>query len=262
MMRTSSVVAVLAVIAWITAGPAAVAAQEAVPKVDQCVACHSDPDFLVTNKKLYDYFQNWRSSVHGLDDVTCTDCHEGNADISDQAAAHGSMMVSDPQADAVSYRQVPATCGACHEEELKSYQTSRHYQLMETRQQADRGPNCVTCHGSLNAQAPTVRTVAGTCQHCHNSESNNHPDMPVQAEKLLNDFNTVRGFRHYVDRRGEGELRATALSDLDSGLGDLTRHWHTFDLESISTQTDELLALAKAKYEAVRESRRAQKTDN
>jgi hypothetical protein len=133
---------------------------------------------------------------------------------------------------------------------------------METRQQTDRGPNCVTCHGSLNAQAPTVRTVADTCQACHNSDSENHPTMPVEAEKLLNEFNTIRGFRHYVDRRGEGELRANALTVLDSGLADLTRHWHTFDLESIATRTDELLALAKAKYEATREARQIPKTDN
>ena len=72
----------------------------------------------------------------------------------------------------------------------------------------------------------------------------------------------MRGFRHYVDRRGKGELRSSALSDIDSGLGDLTRHWHTFDLESIAARTDELLTLAKAKYEATREARRTPKPDN
>ena len=26
---------------------------------DSCVACHRNPDFLVRNKKLYDYFRDW-----------------------------------------------------------------------------------------------------------------------------------------------------------------------------------------------------------
>lgn len=261
MIRTSPVLAVLAVIAWITAGSEVVAGQEAVPKIDQCVTCHANPDFLVTNKKLYDYFQNWRSSVHGLEDVTCIDCHGGRADIVEQDAAHASMTTTDAHTDAVSYREIPATCGACHQEELKAYLTSRHYKLMENRQQADRGPNCVTCHGSLNAQAPTVRTVAETCQRCHNDDNGNHPSMPVEAEHLLNELNTIRGFGLYVSRRGEGDLRASALQELAVGMTDLTRHWHTFDLESIASRTDELLELSKAKYEAIREARQASKID-
>ena len=31
---------------------------------DSCVECHGKTSFLVTNKKLYNYFQRWRSSSH------------------------------------------------------------------------------------------------------------------------------------------------------------------------------------------------------
>jgi hypothetical protein len=172
------------------------------------------------------------------------------------------MTATALEAGPVSYRQVPATCGACHQDELKAYQTSRHYQLMGTRQQTDRGPNCVTCHGSLNVQAPNVRTVADTCQRCHNNDSENHPEIPVQAERLLNELNTIRGFQLYVSRRGEGELRARAMRELDIGVSALMHHWHTFDLESIADRTDKVLELSKAHFEAVREARRVSKPDN
>lgn len=257
-LHTAAILAALLSIGGLASSP--LRADDLTQSKDKCVACHANPEYLVTNKKLYDYFQNWRSSVHGLEGVTCIDCHGGRADLADKEAAHASMLAADQLGDAVSYRHVPATCGACHQEQLKAYQTSRHYQLMKTREQAERGPNCVTCHGSVSAAAPTVRTVAQTCAQCHNTATGNHPDTPARAEKLLNDYNAIRGFRLFVSRRGEGELRDQALRRLDAGLDDLTRHWHTFDLESIAVSTDKLLTLAKAQYNAVREARQATKS--
>jgi hypothetical protein len=37
---------------------------------DSCVACHRNPDFLVQNKKLYDYFRDWQLSIHQQNDVS------------------------------------------------------------------------------------------------------------------------------------------------------------------------------------------------
>jgi len=56
---------------------------------DSCVACHRNPDFLVQNKKLYDYFRDWQLSIHQQNDVSCSDCHGGNPEIADQQGAHG-----------------------------------------------------------------------------------------------------------------------------------------------------------------------------
>ncbi len=79
---------------------------------------------------------------------------------------------------------------------------------------------------------------------------------PAKAESLLNELNTIRGFRVYVSKRGEGELRDAALKELDAGLADLGRQWHTFDVGAIEAETHGLLALGKSKYEAVREARK------
>lgn len=222
---------------------------------DKCIACHSNPEYLVTNKKLFDYFQNWRSSVHGLEGVACVDCHGGNSTIATKDEAHATRLTAEKNGDAVSYERVPDTCGACHESLLSSYRTSRHFRLMKDNDQHERGPNCVTCHGSLNAAAPDVRTVAATCQLCHNADSANHPETPARAVALLNDLNTIRGFRLYVSRRGEGDTRDKALREIDAGLSDLARRWHTFDVDGIGESTKALLALSKSKFEAVRGAR-------
>ena len=56
----------------------------AATSTDACVNCHQNPDFMVTNKKLYDYFQQWRASTHGQEDVSCSDCHGGNSKLTDK----------------------------------------------------------------------------------------------------------------------------------------------------------------------------------
>jgi hypothetical protein len=52
--------------------------------VDTCVDCHSTPTFLVTNRKLFDYFQKWTSSLHKQEGVTCVDCHGGDPTRADK----------------------------------------------------------------------------------------------------------------------------------------------------------------------------------
>ena len=251
-----AVLAGAALLAVAALGPPARAEDDPTRSTDKCIACHSNPDYLVTNKKLYDYFQDWRSSVHGLEGVTCTDCHGGDSGVSTKERAHATRLVANKNGDAVSYERVPETCGACHEELLASYRSSHHFRLVKARGESGPGPNCVTCHGSLNAAALNVRTVGATCHLCHSEESSNHPEVPARAEMLLNDFNTIRGFRLYVSKRGKGEARDLALSEIDAGLSTLSRHWHTFDLAAIESSTQSLLATAKEKYEAVREARK------
>ena len=69
---------------------------------NSCESCHRDPDFLVTNKKLYDYYQQWQDSVHHQEEVTCDDCHGGNAQVAGKEEAHGDgVAASDPASDAV-----------------------------------------------------------------------------------------------------------------------------------------------------------------
>ena len=60
--------------------------------VDSCVDCHRDPKFLVTNRKLYDYYQQWKASVHTQEGLSCADCHGGDPAKKDKDAAHGGKL--------------------------------------------------------------------------------------------------------------------------------------------------------------------------
>ncbi len=76
-------------------------------KDDSCIKCHQNMDFMVTNKKLYDYFQTWRASIHGQEEVTCVDCHGGNSKKATKKEAHGELMDASNNDSMVNFRNIP-----------------------------------------------------------------------------------------------------------------------------------------------------------
>ncbi len=217
---------------------------------DSCIDCHKSEDFLVTDKKLYDYFQDWRASIHGQEDIVCVDCHGGNAKAKDKEAAHVSRMSPDSKSRSVDFQNIPDTCGTCHDDLLQAYIKSNHYQHLTKKDADRRGPNCVTCHGSLNSRKLNVNTVAEVCEQCHNEESENAPEIPNKAMVLLNDLNTISGYRRFIERRDPVESKLF-LRNLDRNLGELSTTWHLFDIEKIETSTSQLLKEVKSKRKAV-----------
>jgi len=134
---------------------------------DSCVECHGDPDFLFTNKKLHDYFQIWKDSTHAQEGVSCSDCHGGNSDASGKKAAHLDDVGGEESAgSAVNFRNIPDTCGTCHEEIYEGFRESDHFDHLVRKKQEKQGPNCVTCHGSLNVVVLNVSTVGEACSRC------------------------------------------------------------------------------------------------
>ena len=226
---------------------------------DSCLDCHSDADFIVTNKKLYDYFQSWRASIHGLEGVGCVDCHGGNEGSASKSGAHGSNMAVGTRSSQVNFMNIPDTCGRCHGDFLESYQHSSHSKMLRSRKQEAQGPNCVTCHGSLNAKILDIRNVRETCQQCHNSVSGNQPAIPDKAEHLLNDLNAIRGYQKYISRRANPEKALETTKVLETQLGNLALRWHTFDLEAIEADTSTLLAFAAKARDEVRKERMEQR---
>jgi hypothetical protein len=119
---------------------------------DSCVDCHSDPDLLVKNKKLYDYFQEWSASVHKQEEVSCSDCHGGNPDVDDKDAAHGGDLTGAAATSSVNFRNIPSMCGECHDEMYDAFRKSEHFEHLLAKKQEEQGPTCVTCHGSISSQ--------------------------------------------------------------------------------------------------------------
>ncbi|MBW2372473.1 MAG: ammonia-forming cytochrome c nitrite reductase subunit c552, partial [Deltaproteobacteria bacterium] len=166
--------------------------------------CHSNADFLVTHKKLHDYYQLWKESTHALEGVSCADCHGGDPEVSDKKASHGrDVGGEDGAGSAVNFRNLPDTCGTCHDEISEGFRESDHFDHLIRKKQDKQGPSCVTCHGSLNVAVLNVNTVEEACARCHNEEKDNHPDIPEKAEVILNRLLSIHRYYRYIGKRGD-----------------------------------------------------------
>jgi nitrate/TMAO reductase-like tetraheme cytochrome c subunit len=226
---------------------------------DFCAECHSDPDLFVTNKKLYDYYQQWQNSVHEQEGVACDDCHGGDPSASDKDESHGlGVAESDPDSG-IYYANVPATCGGCHEEILESFTESEHFKHVKKEEEEQQGPTCVSCHGSIEPTILDVNSVADTCVRCHNEKSDNHPEHPEKAREILNRFLSIQRFYRYIAIRATPDEAQKFFTEMDVRMGHLALTWHGFDLEKIDAETAEVLTTLKAKRDEIRQRRKKSK---
>jgi hypothetical protein len=225
-----------------------------------CVECHADPKFLVQNKKLYDYFQAWQVSIHMQTGVTCSDCHGGNPKTKTKEAAHGSepLRASDA-ASPINYRNIPATCAKCHNTIYEKYRQSKHFEHLKATAQEEQGPNCVTCHGSLNTRVLTVANVRQACQRCHNERTQNSPEIPAQAESVLNNFLSIDRYYRFVATRSTPEDAKSFAQFVDPVIKRLKADWHTFDIDAIDEKTHDLVQFMKVRRNDVLNAERSKR---
>ena len=242
---------VLVVALFFLLSPLAYASASAAEVEDSCVDCHRNPNFLVTNRKLYEYFQDWSLSVHKQEEVTCVDCHGGDAGVPDKEGAHGGDLAESASRSAVNFRNIPRTCGECHDEIYEGFRESKHFEHVVAKKQEEQGPTCVTCHGSINVEVLNVRTVAGTCTKCHNEETDNHPENAEAATNLLNRFLLIHRYYRYVTVRGDPAETREFLEHTDAQIHALSVTWHTFDIDEIKEQTEIVIDALKRKREQV-----------
>lgn len=246
-IRPLLLLALLALLPVLGAAPQSVSAEQ-----DSCVWCHQRPELKVTNKKLFDYFQRWSLSVHAAEGVTCAECHGGNPETRQKAAAHGTKPIGAAEKTSpVNYRNIPQTCAQCHEAFFDQYRLSNHFRHLTGKDQ-EQGPNCVTCHASVSTKVLNVNTVRATCELCHNQKTENHPDIPAQAERLLGDFLSIQRFSRYLSLKKRQFADRVALTDIEERSEKLFIEWHSFDLTAIERRTAELLTLLKQKRNEIR----------
>ena len=245
-MRLMALLALFLATGWVSSALSA-------PTTSSCITCHSDPNFLVTNKKLYDYYRLWEQSIHGHEGVACSDCHNGNPELPTKKGAHGAQgMAAANQSSPVNYKNVPQTCAQCHEEFYNDYIKSKHYKESMVKEKTRRGPNCVTCHGSVNTSVLNVNTVRSTCELCHNEKTNNHPDIPDRAAAVLNKFLSVQRFYNYLAKKGDFLKAPGAVDVIDKMKTNIFVDWHTFELDMIEKRTVDLLDIMKVKRNEIR----------
>ena len=221
---------------------------------NSCIKCHSNPDFLVTAKKLYDYYKDWETSIHHQEGVSCEDCHGGNPQARDKKGAHGTEVSGGLTAgSAVSFANIPATCGNCHDDIYEGFRQSNHIAHLLKKKQEKQGPNCVTCHGSMNTTVLNVNTVKQACERCHNEKTANHPEIPDKANDILNRFLSIQRYYRYIGIRGEPAETQAFFAVMDERVRDLSVLWHTFDLPKIDKETRFVLELLKTRRAEVRD---------
>jgi hypothetical protein len=219
---------------------------------DACVTCHSDRKWLVQNKKLFDYFQDWQVSVHGQEGINCVACHGGNPKAGDKAAAHkGGSMDPARSGSAVNFRNIPKTCAECHDDIYQGYRQSRHAKHLDDPT-STQGPSCVTCHGSVNAAVLNVNTVKQTCSKCHNDTTHNHPEIPARASELLTRLLSIDRLYRYVSRKSDPKGAERFIRTTEPLRADLSRQWHTFELDTVDLKTRMLLDSLKKERDAMR----------
>lgn len=225
-----------------------------------CITCHKDPNFLVTNKKLFDYFREWKQSIHGQEGVGCSDCHGGNPLARTKLKAHGPKGIGATNPGSpTSYKRVPKTCAQCHEDFYTYYRQSSHFKRLVSKDPKRQGPNCVTCHASVNTMVMNFNTVRNTCAQCHNEESKNNPEIPGQAEELLRKFLSIHRFYRYLTVRGGVLEDDEIFHRIKRDTEDLFTSWHTFDLPTIEKKTNRLLTLLKEKRNEILQRSHASK---
>ena len=104
-----------------------------------------------------------------------------------------------------------------------------------------------------------VNTVADSCARCHNEERDNHPDNPAKARAILNRFLSIHRFYRYITIRAEPKEARAFFEAIDPQLEQLSVTWHTFDLEKIDEELQQVLSVMRAKRDELRQRRAAAK---
>ena len=205
-------------------------------KGNSCVACHSR---LSGSSFVGAKSHSWAGSIHQKRGVTCDKCHGGDPLAAEQKDAHAGVLGSADPASPVYFKNIPAACGKCHGAEFYKFTQSRHYKILES---TGKGPECVTCHGSMVTTILTPDTVAAVCVQCHNERLGAYPYVPQKAKAvllLLTESSALLDAETKLSRPAEGTERGRVLRDARASLHAAKLDWHRFDLDTVTADLQE-----------------------
>jgi len=165
--------------------------------------------------------------------VTCDKCHGGNPRAEEEEEAHAGVLGSRNPQSTIYFKNIPSTCGKCHGAEFFKFSQSLHYKRLET---TGKGPECVTCHGSMVTHVLTPDTIAAVCEQCHNERLGIFPYIPQKARAvllLLRESKALIEADEKLYRPAEGTEKEQNLRAARSSLHSATLEWHRFDLDAI-----------------------------
>jgi hypothetical protein len=170
------------------------------------------------------------------------------AKVDKELAHKGVKPASDPES-LIYYKNIPFTCGACHQKQLAHFKGSTHYKNLEGDRLA---PDCRTCHGSMGIIEVVPIKISEKCQLCHNPEVGAPTYIPGQAKKLFLLQEQINGeikrAEIAVDRGKRAKIDVTAgeesLAQAKAVMGKSAEVWHKFDLKNFENELYDALYYA------------------
>lgn len=220
-MRRAGAVGAILLLGALRAVPAAAVAID--ESAIQCIECHADE-----GEKYVGLIEEWRSSIHYANGVTCGQCHQMSDTDFDVLPDPGEGAHTKP--DTV---RTVAMCAQCHREWIDYYPLSAHFQKKRV--------SCVMCHGGGGnnhgiQRASLAIITEKRCAECHTYE---------RAEQVKAAFAEVAEADARLDRAieeiTERGYHSTRLADLHDASHALEKRMplelHTFQLRRIKAMT-------------------------
>ena len=150
-------------------------------EISACIQCHTSDSM---DSKMQQLVQEWRSSWHAKNNVSCHDCHGGAPEDASMSMSHQRGFNGAPED-----KEIPAFCGTCHIAINDNYLQSGHG---KTFLDTGEGPSCLTCHGSHDIQQASMDIInEQLCSQCHTYERAKEMKQALfLVESKLNTINT------------------------------------------------------------------------
>lgn len=200
-----------------------------------CVDCHKSPNTATTAPHSVD---DWSQSAHAKAGIGCEACHGGDPAAKDRPTAHAGLLSSTDEKSRIYYKNIPETCGACHQEELTAFKTSVHYKKLE---EEGRGPNCATCHGSMANHVLSPEQMQGTCTLCHHTPVNAYAAATAleQSRSALKRLEKRLAAAKKKGVKGLDPIEADYAREVAGHKADLAQ-WHAFETDKVSVAAQSL----------------------
>ena len=215
---------------FVLGASAAPAMSQEAAEQSTCIQCH----LAMGEPRLTKPVEDWRSSIHAKNGVSCNACHWGDPTSMDivEAMSPEKGFKGAPKPEAV-----PDFCGACHVGVKEDYLTSAHGQALDHG-----GPQCVTCHENHAIQQASIQLInPQSCTRCHGYER----AALIRDALAATDESIVS-----LDRQLKSLQRiGFEVADLQSGLFETRNTFHRlFHSNEIKQQVDGIEAtLARRK---------------
>lgn len=220
------------------------------------VPCSLECHATTLNKIAKSNYEQWTRSKHSMFNVSCEKCHGGDPGSDVKEKAHIGVARDSDLNSTVFYRNVPETCGKCHQNELNEFKESKHYQRLKALKQA---PTCDTCHMPHEFKVLNTSEFNNLCSQCHNIDMKIAPDVPDNAISALENADKLKNEIRLADSairqaKEKGKDVSAAQKDLESAISirdSLPVLWHAFDLPSFGKVIgDGIDAAKKAQQES------------